>query len=138
MVVCFSFGVAAGPVLFDGFLLSGCFFLGGCFLFLAVGEEIEWEREKLCSLPSLMTDYAGVFQLCVPMSLLFLNSNNQLQPIAIQLFQEPGPDNPVSRSSPYFFFCRFFHFVFFCLSLLFLLFLLVLLPRLYNVGYKKE
>ena len=100
-------------MLFDGFLLSGCFFFwGGCFLFLAVGEEIEWEREKLCSLPSLMTDYAGVFQLCVPMSLLFLNSNNQLQPIAIQLFQEPGPDNPVSRSSPYFFFLSFLSFCF--------------------------
>ena len=43
----------------------------------------------------------AVFQLCVPISLLFLNGNDQLQPIAIQLFQQPGPNNPVSTSSPF-------------------------------------
>ncbi|KAK6172838.1 hypothetical protein SNE40_016418 [Patella caerulea] len=35
------------------------------------------------------------FTLCVPIGLFMINKNKQLRPIAIQLFQKPGPDNPV-------------------------------------------
>lgn len=34
-------------------------------------------------------------QLCIPFALFFLNRHKELMPIAIQLFQEKGPDNPV-------------------------------------------
>ncbi|GIY46113.1 allene oxide synthase-lipoxygenase protein [Caerostris darwini] len=33
--------------------------------------------------------------LCAPLALFFLNKHKELMPIAIQLFQEKGPDNPV-------------------------------------------
>ncbi|KAG8197556.1 hypothetical protein JTE90_007292 [Oedothorax gibbosus] len=34
-------------------------------------------------------------RLCAPLALFFLNKNKELMPIAIQLFQEKGPQNPV-------------------------------------------
>jgi hypothetical protein len=37
------------------------------------------------------------FQLTSPIALFFVNGKHQLVPIAIQLFQEKGDDNPVSR-----------------------------------------
>ncbi|XP_042907350.1 allene oxide synthase-lipoxygenase protein isoform X1 [Parasteatoda tepidariorum] len=41
--------------------------------------------------------------LCCPFALFFLNKNKQLMPIAIQLFQEKGKDNPVflPNDNPY-------------------------------------
>lgn len=34
-------------------------------------------------------------ELCTPIALFYLNKNNELLPIAIQLFQDPDPNNPV-------------------------------------------
>lgn len=35
-------------------------------------------------------------QVCAPIALLYRNNKDQLVPVAIQLFQEPGSDNPVT------------------------------------------
>ncbi|KAK6172858.1 hypothetical protein SNE40_016432 [Patella caerulea] len=35
------------------------------------------------------------FTVCVPIALFMVDNDNQLRPLAIQLFQKPSPDNPV-------------------------------------------
>lgn len=40
--------------------------------------------------------YLFTQQLCSPLALFYLNKNNKLLPVAIQLKQKKGPDNPVS------------------------------------------
>ncbi|KAH9509986.1 hypothetical protein Btru_044788, partial [Bulinus truncatus] len=35
------------------------------------------------------------FELCIPIGLFYVDKSNQLKPIAIQLYQEPGPNNPI-------------------------------------------
>ena len=42
-------------------------------------------------------DTSSVHQMPAPMALFFLNGEKQLIPIAIQLFQDIAPDNPVSQ-----------------------------------------
>ncbi|BFZ24548.1 hypothetical protein BsWGS_27587 [Bradybaena similaris] len=35
------------------------------------------------------------FVVCAPMCLFYLDSNNKFKPVAMQLYQKPGPDNPI-------------------------------------------
>ncbi|CAL1536624.1 unnamed protein product [Lymnaea stagnalis] len=66
--------------------------LGG----LTIAEAISRKRLFICDLEIL--DGLPVkkdFVLCSPIGLFFVNAENQLMPVAIQLFQEPGPENPI-------------------------------------------
>ena len=38
----------------------------------------------------------STFQMVAPMALFYLNRSETLMPLAIQLNQQPGPNNPVS------------------------------------------
>ncbi|CAL1536625.1 unnamed protein product, partial [Lymnaea stagnalis] len=67
-------------------------FLGG----LTIAEAISRKRLFICDLEIL--DGLPVrqnFVLCSPIGLFFVDDENQLMPVAIQLFQKPGPDNPI-------------------------------------------
>ncbi|KAH9509999.1 hypothetical protein Btru_044807 [Bulinus truncatus] len=67
-------------------------FLGG----LSIQEAICKRRLFLCDLEIL--EGLPVKEnrvLCAPVALFFLDISKQLRPVAIQLFQKPGPDNPI-------------------------------------------
>ncbi|CAL1548228.1 unnamed protein product [Lymnaea stagnalis] len=63
---------------------------------LSVRDAIKQKRLFVCDLEIL--DGLPVkdnFTLCAPIGLFFMDDSSQLKPVAIQLFQEPGPDNPI-------------------------------------------
>lgn len=63
---------------------------------LTIQQAIEQKRLFICDLKILEGLYVRPdFVLCAPMALFFVDSEKQLRPLAIQLFQEPGPDNPI-------------------------------------------
>lgn len=63
---------------------------------LTIKEAIQQKRLFVCDLKILQgLPVRENFVLCVPISLLFLDNTDQLRPVAIQLFQEPGPENPI-------------------------------------------
>ena len=69
-----------------GFVLEG----------MTIQEAIAQRRLFICDFKILQgiptkTDFVQ----CVPFGLFFLDKNKHLKPIAIQLFQEPGPENPI-------------------------------------------
>ncbi|KAK7096851.1 polyunsaturated fatty acid 5-lipoxygenase-like isoform X2 [Littorina saxatilis] len=69
---------------------------------LTIKEAIEQKRLFVCDLKIL--DGLPVrpnFVLCAPIGLFFVDSSEQLRPIAIQLFQTPGPDNPIFLPTDY-------------------------------------
>ncbi|GFR73230.1 allene oxide synthase-lipoxygenase protein [Elysia marginata] len=63
---------------------------------LTIEKAIAEKRLFICDLKIL--DGLPVrenFVLCVPIGLFFLDKTKHLRPVAIQLFQKPGPDNPI-------------------------------------------
>ncbi|KAH9510001.1 hypothetical protein Btru_044809 [Bulinus truncatus] len=67
-------------------------FLGG----LTIQEAMEQKRLFICDLKIL--DGLPVKEnrvLCAPIALFFLDISKVLRPVAIRLFQKPGPDNPI-------------------------------------------
>ncbi|KAH9509995.1 Arachidonate 12-lipoxygenase, 12R-type [Bulinus truncatus] len=67
-------------------------FMGG----LTLQEAINQKRLFICDLQIL----EGIpvkkdFVLCAPIALFFVGISGQLKPVAIQLFQKPGPKNPI-------------------------------------------
>ncbi|KAK3737983.1 hypothetical protein RRG08_010029 [Elysia crispata] len=63
---------------------------------LTIQKAIEEKRLFLCDLKILEgLPVRENFVLCVPVGLFFLDKTKQLKPIAIQLFQKPGPENPI-------------------------------------------
>ncbi|XP_059168642.1 allene oxide synthase-lipoxygenase protein-like isoform X2 [Physella acuta] len=63
---------------------------------LTIQEAIDQKKLFMCDL-QLLEDLPvrENFTLCSPMGLFFVDNKNQLRPVAIQLFQTPGPDNPI-------------------------------------------
>ncbi|KAH9509997.1 hypothetical protein Btru_044803 [Bulinus truncatus] len=67
-------------------------FLGG----LTLQEAINQKRLFICDLQVL--EGLPVKQnrkMCVPIALFFVDMSGRLRPVAIQLFQKPGPNNPI-------------------------------------------
>ncbi|KAH9509998.1 Arachidonate 12-lipoxygenase, 12R-type [Bulinus truncatus] len=67
-------------------------FLGG----LTLQEAINQKRLFICDLQVL--EGLTVKQnrkMCVPIALFFVDMSGRLRPVAIQLFQKPGPNNPI-------------------------------------------
>ncbi|GFO15926.1 allene oxide synthase-lipoxygenase protein [Plakobranchus ocellatus] len=63
---------------------------------LTLEEAIAQKRLFLCDLQILHDlPVRENFVLCAPIALFFLDKTKLLQPLAIQLFQQPGPENPV-------------------------------------------
>jgi arachidonate 5-lipoxygenase len=63
---------------------------------LTISEAISQKRLFICDLEILEgLPIRENFYLCKPIGLFFLDKAKQLRPIAIQLFQKPGPDNPI-------------------------------------------
>ncbi|XP_048472315.1 polyunsaturated fatty acid 5-lipoxygenase isoform X1 [Rhincodon typus] len=68
---------------------------------LTLEEEVEKgniylaDYELMDGIPANCTDPCTIQYLTAPLCLLYNNSQNKLVPIAIQLKQEPGPDNPI-------------------------------------------
>ncbi|XP_076468009.1 allene oxide synthase-lipoxygenase protein-like [Babylonia areolata] len=63
---------------------------------LTIQQALDGRRLFLCDLHVLQDlSVKPGFVCCVPMSLFFLDKDDQLKPVAIQLFQTPGPDNPI-------------------------------------------
>ena len=61
-----------------------------------LAEAIQKKRLFICDLDVLEGVHTGPnLVLCVPICLLFLAKDNQLRPVAIQLFQTPGDQNPI-------------------------------------------
>ncbi|XP_005095778.2 allene oxide synthase-lipoxygenase protein [Aplysia californica] len=63
---------------------------------LTIKDAIDQKRLFMCDLKVMEgLPVRDGFTLCVPMSLFFVDKKDQLRPIAIQLYQEPGEDNPI-------------------------------------------
>ncbi|XP_076446963.1 allene oxide synthase-lipoxygenase protein-like [Babylonia areolata] len=63
---------------------------------LTIQQALDQKRLFICDLKIMEgLPVRPNFVLCSPMAMLFLDSEEKLMPIAIQLFQDPGPDNPV-------------------------------------------
>ncbi|BFZ15082.1 hypothetical protein BsWGS_18122 [Bradybaena similaris] len=63
---------------------------------LTISEALSQNRLFICDLHILEgLPVRDNFILCKPIGLFFLDKVKQLRPIAIQLFQTPGPDNPI-------------------------------------------
>ena len=63
---------------------------------LTIENAITQKRLFICDYSILkgLTSTEGRVQ-CAPFGLFFVDKNGHLKPIAIQLFQDPGPDNPI-------------------------------------------
>ncbi|KAK7473586.1 hypothetical protein BaRGS_00035189, partial [Batillaria attramentaria] len=63
----------------------------------SLGDVIAENRLYVCDLHYLQNYSTGAYGkvLTAPIALFYANDNKQLMPIAIQLFQQPGADNPV-------------------------------------------
>nr|KAG5697381.1 hypothetical protein BaRGS_004107 [Batillaria attramentaria] len=63
----------------------------------SLGDVIAENRLYVCDLHYLQNYSTGAYGkvLTAPIALFYVNDNKQLMPIAIQLFQQPGADNPV-------------------------------------------
>ncbi|XP_055893478.1 polyunsaturated fatty acid 5-lipoxygenase-like isoform X2 [Biomphalaria glabrata] len=61
-----------------------------------IAEAIADKKLFICDLKVLegISNRDG-FVLCKPIGLFYCDKSNQLKPVAIQLFQKPGPDNPI-------------------------------------------
>ncbi|KAK7498738.1 hypothetical protein BaRGS_00010115, partial [Batillaria attramentaria] len=63
---------------------------------LTLQEALDQKRLFICDLKILEgLPVRPDFVLCAPIGLFFVDSQQQLRPVAIQLFQKPGPDNPI-------------------------------------------
>lgn len=63
---------------------------------LTIEEAISKKRLFICDLEILEgLPVRDDFVLCIPIGLFFVDDKDQLRPIAIQLFQKPGPGNPI-------------------------------------------
>lgn len=63
---------------------------------LTIQQALEQKRLFTCDFTILEgLPVRPDFVLCAPIGLFFVDSEKQLRPIAIQLFQKPGPDNPI-------------------------------------------
>nr|KAI8756874.1 allene oxide synthase-lipoxygenase protein [Biomphalaria glabrata] len=66
-------------------------------------EALEQKKIFMCDLKILEgTQAQKGFVICHPMAMFFLDRTNHLKPVAIQLFQKPGPKNPIfTPASPF-------------------------------------
>ncbi|CAL1538145.1 unnamed protein product [Lymnaea stagnalis] len=63
---------------------------------LTISEAVAQKRLFMCDLHILEGLPVREHRvLCAPIALFFVDISRQLKPVAIQLFQKPGPDNPI-------------------------------------------